>query len=179
MVHTRLGKRYYVFLCTLDHPEDRYLIAETRWRIQAYVWLAIPVMGTCWFKWMTIEHGRFLPYRSQLIVRNGCNAFVLDVLCIWMTATLSNFAGHFKFQPTDVRTWRLVFSFVKRIMFKNCTKYPLFRGFNVWSIGFRFWHELFVNYFVFGSIPPRFEEGYETHVNVCSLLLRFDSSGIC
>jgi hypothetical protein len=32
---------------------------------------------------------------------------------------------------------------------------------------------------MFGSIPPRFEEGYETDVNVCCLLIHFDSFGIC
>jgi hypothetical protein len=43
MVHKRLGWRYYMFLCTLDHPEDRYLIAETRRRVRAYVRLTISV----------------------------------------------------------------------------------------------------------------------------------------
>ena len=36
-----------------------------------------------------------------------------------------------------------------------------------------------MNYFMFGSIPPRFEEGYETDVNVCTLLIHFDGFGIC
>ena len=32
---------------------------------------------------------------------------------------------------------------------------------------------------VFGSIPPIFEEGYEIHVNLCSLLIHFDSFVTC
>ena len=35
---------------------------------------------------------------------------------------------------------------------------------------FAFLARLFVNYFMFGSIPPRFEEGYDTHVN-CYILI--------
>jgi len=75
-----------------------------------------------------------------------------------MTANLNNFAGHFKFRPTDVSTYGLVFSFVYWGTFKNWADEPLLRNINLWSIGLRFFRKWFVNDFVFGSIPPKFEE---------------------
>jgi hypothetical protein len=93
---------------------------------------------------------------------------------IWTTAYPNNFASHFKFLTIDVRTCQLVLSFVNLGMFNNSTVYLLFRASNQWLR-----RKFFVNYFIFGSIPPRFEEGYETHVNICSVLINFDSFGVC
>ena len=117
---------------------------------------------------------------SHVVDRNQTFLLLIDIFptTIWMTAYLNYFAGHFKFQPTDVSTGRLVFSFVNTAMFKNCTDYRQRRGINPWAIGLLFWRQLLVISLVFGSIPQRFEEVYEVHVNVCRLLIHFGSVSI-